>query len=145
MSFEIRSLAPEDRAAWEPLWTRYLAYHGWPRSQVMDTTWARLMDASEPMHALGAFEAERLEGFAHYIFHRYTWTAGDYCLLADLLTTETARRQGIGRALVEAVFDRARAAGAFCVYGMTQADALSRALYDQVAEPLNQVVYRKVL
>jgi GNAT superfamily N-acetyltransferase len=139
-------LAPEDRAEWELQWTRYLAYHGIAADDLPEVMWARIMDPSEPVHALGAFEQDELAGIVHYIFHRHMWSRGDHCFLSDLFTTEVARRHGIGRALVEAVFDRARAQGAVCVYGMTHTgNVISRPLYDQIAELLDVVVYRKTL
>ena len=49
-------------------------------------------------------------------------------------------------ALIEAVYDRARAASASRVYWLTQADnARARALYDGVADNLGFIQYRKVL
>ena len=51
------------------------------------------------------------------------------------------RAQGVGRALVEAVFALAEVAGAAHVYGTTLGgNAISRILYDKIAEPLNVVV-----
>lgn len=145
MTIIVRSLRPEDHSAWLPLWEHYLAYHGvWP-DQAPPETWLRLMDPNEPVHGVGAFTGDRLDGIAHYIFHRHTWTARDVCFLSDVFTAREARAQGVGRALVEAVFALAEVAGAAHVYGTTLAgNAISRILYDKIAEPLNVVVYRKV-
>jgi GNAT superfamily N-acetyltransferase len=143
---DIRPLVAEDRDSWERLWARYLAYHGIAADHLPDVMWPRIMDPVEPVHALGAFDEGDLLGIAHYIFHRHMWTRGDHCFLSDVFTTEVARRRGVGRALVEAVFDRARAQGAVCVYGMTHTgNVISRPLYDQIAELLDVVVYRKAL
>lgn len=143
---EIRPLSAADRPAWEPLWVGYLTFYGATLApEVTDTTWARLLDPGEPMHALGAFEGERLLGITHYIFHRSTWTSGDYCYLQDLFTAEAARGRGIGRALIEAVAERARAAGASRVHWLTQeGNATARALYDRVADRSGFIQYRKV-
>ena len=75
------------------------------------STWSRFHDPAEPMHALGAFAGEALVGIVHYLFHRSTWTPGPYCYLQDLFTAEAARGQGAGRALIEAVYERARGGG----------------------------------
>ncbi|HEY0353063.1 MAG TPA: GNAT family N-acetyltransferase, partial [Enterovirga sp.] len=132
----IRPLGPEDRADWEPLWAGYLAfYEATIPSTVTETTWARLNDPAEPMHALGAFIDGQLVGIVHYLFHRSTWTTGDYCYLQDLFTNEAARGRGAGRALIEAVYERATAAGASRVYWLTQeGNATARALYDKLAD-----------
>ena len=44
----------------------------------------------------------RIVGIVHYLYHRSTWTMGNYCYLQDLFTAEEARGQGAGRALIEA-------------------------------------------
>ena len=69
-----------------------------------------------------------------------------YCYLEDLFVAEIARGRGLGRALIEAVYDKAEAAGASRVYWLTQSDnAQARALYDEVADNLGFIQYRKVL
>jgi GNAT superfamily N-acetyltransferase len=143
----IRPLGPEDRADWEPLWAGYLAfYEATIPSTVTETTWARLNDPAEPMHALGAFVDGQLVGIVHYLFHRSTWTTGDYCYLQDLFTAEAARGRGAGRALIEAVYERARAADASRIYWLTQeGNATARALYDKLADRSGFIQYRKML
>lgn len=143
----VRPLVPDDRAAWEPLWAAYLAFYETSvPPETVDLTWSRFHDPAEPMHALGAFDGERLVGIVHYLFHRSTWTLGDYCYLQDLFTAEAARGRGAGRALIEAVSDRAREAGASRVYWLTQNEnTTARALYDRVAANPGFTVYRKML
>jgi GNAT superfamily N-acetyltransferase len=146
-ALDIRPLRSEDRAAWEPLWAGYLAFYKTSVApEVTDTTWSRLLDPGEPMHVLGAFDAERLVGIVHYIFHRSTWTTGNYCYLQDLFTAEAARGRGAGRALIGAVYHRAQAAGASRVYWLTQENnTTARALYDKLADYPGFVQYRKLL
>jgi GNAT superfamily N-acetyltransferase len=143
----IRPLGPEDRADWEPLWAGYLAfYEATIPSTVTETTWARLNDPAEPMHALGAFVDGQLVGIVHYLFHRSTWTTSDYCYLQDLFTDEAARGRGAGRALIQAVYEQARAASASRVYWLTQeGNATARALYDKLADRSGFIQYRKML
>lgn len=146
MTLDIRPLQPHDRAAWEPLWNGYLAFYGTSVAPaVTDETWRRLLDPAEPMHVLGAFAGDVLLGIVHFIFHRATWSMGDYCYLEDLFTAEAARGRGAGRALIEAVYARARAVGANRVYWLTQTDnAIARGLYDKLADNPGFTVYRKV-
>ena len=147
MSLAIRPLAAADRASWEPLWAGYLAfYEASVPPAATETTWSRLLDPAEPMGAFGAFTGEgRLIGIVHYLFHRSTWTPNDYCYLQDLFTAPEARGQGAGRALIEAVYDRARQAGASRVYWHTQdGNETARALYDKLADHSGFTVYRKL-
>ena len=147
MSVAIRALAPGDRAAWEPLWAGYLRFYGATvPPETTDITWARFHDPAEPMHVLGAFAGDELVGIVHYVFHRSTWTPGPYCYLQDLFTAEAARGRGAGRALIEAVYERARAAGASRTYWLTQeGNAAARALYDTLADRPGFIQYRKLM
>lgn len=98
------------------------------------------------MHALAAVMEGRIVGLVHYIFHRSCWTAGPYCYLQDLYTEETLRGQGVGRALIEAVYVAAKAADASRVYWLThETNTNAMALYDKVAERTGFVQYRKLV
>jgi len=69
---------------------------------------------------------------------------GPTCYLQDLFTSEAARGQGVGRALIEGVYAKAREAGAPRVYWQThETNKTAMRLYDQVAERSGFVVYRK--
>lgn len=142
----IRAVREDERADWEPLWKGYLDFYKTSISQAAtDATWRRFHDVSEPMHVLGAYVNDGLVGIVHFIFHRSCWTVGDYCYLQDLFVSEAARGHGAGRALIEAVMERAKAAGASRVHWLTQKDnATARALYDQVAENSGFMQYRKI-
>lgn len=144
---DIRPIQPDERGAWEPLWQGYLTFYETAvESEVTETTWRRLHDPAEPMHVLGAFLDDELVGIVHYLFHRSTWSIGNYCYLQDLFTAPEARGQGAGRALIEAVYEQAAAAGASRVYWLThEANAVARALYDHVADRPGFIQYRHML
>jgi GNAT superfamily N-acetyltransferase len=109
-------------------------------------TWARFFDAYEPVHALVAESEKRLVGLTHYLFHRSTITIGPSCYLQDLYTDESLRGKGIGRALIEAVYEQARVAGAGRVYWQThETNTAAQKLYDKVAERSGFIVYRKAI
>ncbi|KQP21679.1 GNAT family N-acetyltransferase [Pseudorhodoferax sp. Leaf267] len=143
---EIRPLAPGEQAAWLPLWRGYQQFYRVELSDAVTAqTWERLMDPAEPMHVLGAFDTQgQLLGIVHFIVHRSTWTVGHYVYLQDLFTAGQARGQGVGRRLIEAVYARAREAGASRVHWLThESNAAGRRLYDQVAENAGFIQYRK--
>jgi GNAT superfamily N-acetyltransferase len=143
----IRPIGEGERAAWVPLWDGYLAFYRTALTQdVTDLAWSRFHDPDEPLFALGGYVDGRLAGFAHYLFHRSTWAPKRYCYLEDLFVAENARGHGLGRALIEAVYEKAEAAGASRVYWLTQSsNAQARMLYDKVADNLGFIQYRKVL
>jgi GNAT superfamily N-acetyltransferase len=143
---EIRPVGADERAAWEPLWAGYLTfYKATLVPGASDVAWARFHDPAEPMHLLGAYVDGRLTGIVHYLFHRATWTPGDYCYLQDLFVADGARGLGLGRALIEAVYEKAKAAGASRVYWLTHTtNAQARILYDHVADNPGFMQYRKI-
>lgn len=142
----IRPLRFDERAAWEQLWKGYQAFYQVAiPDETTAVTWARLNDPAEPMGALGAYLDQWLCGIAHYIFHRSCWTVGDYCYLQDLFVAEDVRGRGLGRALIAAVEENARAAGASRVHWLTQeTNTDARALYDTLAERSGFIQYRKL-
>jgi len=147
----IRPLARADFDAWLPLWDGYNKFYGrfGPTAlpiEITRTTWARFFDAYEPVHALVAENEGKLVGLVHYLFHRSTTLIEPNCYLQDLFTDERTRGKGVGRALIEAVYEGARVAGCSRVYWLThETNATARRLYDQVAENTGFIVYRKML
>jgi GNAT superfamily N-acetyltransferase len=145
----VRPVAREDFAQWLPLWEGYNAFYGRAGAtalpaEITQTTWARFFDAYEPVHALVAESDGRLVGLAHYLFHRSTTMLGPICYLQDLFTDAASRGKGVGRALIEAVYERARRAGSLRVYWQThETNLVARKLYDEVAERSGFIVYRK--
>jgi GNAT superfamily N-acetyltransferase len=141
---EVRPFTADDRDAWEPLWQGYLTfYKSSLPAEVTDTTWRRLLDPAEPMHGLAAVLDGTILGIVHYLYHRSTWTTGDYCYLQDLFTAEEARGRGVGRALIEAVYERAQADGASRVYWLThETNSAAQVLYDKVAARSGFIQYR---
>ncbi|MCG7394131.1 GNAT family N-acetyltransferase [Microvirga sp. ACRRW] len=143
---QIRAFTPDDREAWEPLWQGYLTfYKSSLPAEVTEATWQRLNDPAEPMHGLVALLDGKIVGIVHYLYHRSTWTTADYCYLQDLFTAEEARGRGVGRALIEAVYERAKADGAARVYWLThETNTDAQALYDKVASRSGFIQYRQV-
>ena len=141
----IRPPRPHDRPAWDGLWQGYLRfYRSRLEPEVTELTWNRLLDPGQEPHGLVAELDGRLAGFAHYLFHRSTWSRTGYCYLEDLFTAPEARGRGVGRALIEAVAAAAEAAGASRLYWQTQEfNADGRALYDTLARRTSFIVYER--
>jgi GNAT superfamily N-acetyltransferase len=145
----IRSVVSADFPRWLPLWEGYNRFYGRVDAtalpdEVTRTTWARFLDATEPVHALVAESDGGLLGLAHYLFHRSTISIPPVCYLQDLFTVENVRGRGIGRSLIEAVAARAREAGAERLYWQThESNHTAMRLYDAVAERSGFLVYRR--
>ena len=95
------------------------------------------------MHALVAERGGELIGLTHYLFQRSTWLINSQCYLQDLYVSEAVRGSGVGRALIAAVVNAAKGAGAARVYWHThETNAVARRLYDTVAELPGFIQYR---
>jgi GNAT superfamily N-acetyltransferase len=145
----IRDVRESDFAKWKPLWDGYNAFYGREGAsalpdEITNLTWSRFFDGYEPMKALVAEHAGKLAGLVHYLFHRSSTQLRSNCYLQDLFTVESARRQGVGRALIEEVYRRAAQAGSGRVYWQTQeTNATAMKLYDKVAEKSGFIIYSK--
>jgi GNAT superfamily N-acetyltransferase len=145
---QIRPVTTADFPAWLPLWDAYNAFYGrsgetaLPRDITL-LTWRRFFDRYEPMHAMVAERDGQLLGLVHYLYHRHTTMAGPICYLQDLYTLESERGKGVGRALIEAVYEQAMESGSSRVYWQThETNQTAMKLYDSVADRSGFVVYR---
>ncbi|MEM6439499.1 MAG: GNAT family N-acetyltransferase [Pseudomonadota bacterium] len=142
----IRPLEPRDEAAWRRLWTGYLEFYETSvAEEVYAAAFARNLAEGDPaMHGLVAERDGELIGLVHYIFHRHNWRLEDVTYLQDLFVDPAARAGGVGRALIEAVYAAADAAGRPAVYWSTQEfNYRGRALYDQVATRTPFIKYQR--
>ena len=133
----IRPLRPEDRDQWAEMWRDYLAFY---ETEVPDTTYkstfARLL--GDDPNDFSCFVADldgQLLGLTHYLFHRHAWKEESVCYLQDLYARPEARRTGVGRALIQAVYDEADRQKAPSVYWLTQENNhTARKLYDRIGK-----------
>lgn len=137
MSLTIRAITATDRPEWERLWKAYLAFYKTELTKdIYDVYFERLL-GNDPRDFSGLI-AEidgKPVGLTHYLFHRHGWKVEEVCYLQDLWADPEVRGKGIGRALIEAVYERAAAAGSPVVYWNTAEDnAQARLLYDRVAK-----------
>jgi GNAT superfamily N-acetyltransferase len=147
----VRRVQPSDYEQWKLLWDGYNAFYGRKGEtalpdEVSRQTWSRFFDAYEPVNALVAEKSGQILGLLHYIFHRTTIAIEPTCYVQDLFTLESARGEGVGRALIEEVYRRTQAAGCGRVYWHThETNTTAMRLYDKIAEKSGFVVYRKLL
>lgn len=143
----IRPLQHADFAAWKPLWDGYNAFYGREGetalpNAITQATWSRFFDPAEPVFGLVAVDDGRIVGLTHYLFHRSTTRLELTCYLQDLFTDPGERGKGIGKALIQGVYEQARASGIGRVYWQThETNSSGRLLYDKVAKHLGFIVY----
>ena len=142
----IRPLRREDEPAWRALWTAYLAYYETVLPDAIYTsTFERLLkDDPIEFHGLVAVLDGEPVGLVHFVFHRTCWSIEDTCYLQDLFVAPGVRGRSVGRALIEAVYRAADAAGNPEVYWQTQHfNAAGRRLYDRVGRLSDFIIYER--
>ncbi|GAB3625869.1 GNAT family N-acetyltransferase [Pandoraea terrae] len=143
----IRPLRAEDYAAWLPLWRGYQAFYEVEiPAAVSELTWRRLIDPAETVGGALAWQGADAVGLVHHIQHRSCWTEGDYCYLQDLFVSPSVRGGGVGRKLIEHVYETAARNQCSRVYWLThETNTKAMLLYDRIAERSGFVQYRHKL
>lgn len=146
MQIIIRSIKPADKDAWQKLWRGYQRFYKVDLSDGEEALFMRLVEPQSdgPFGFVAEDGAGRLVGLVHFLFHASTWSEKKRCYLNDLFTDENARGAGIGKKLIETVYEAADKVDAERVYWLTQDfNAPARALYDKVAEVTPFIKYQR--
>lgn len=145
-SLTIRPLEQRDEADWRRLWTAYLEfYESSVSEEVYATTFERLIDPANSKQCAALAELDGLPvGLVHWISHPHNWKVEDVIYLQDLYADPNVRGTGIGRALIEHVYDIADEGETPTVYWMTQEfNTTARQLYDRIASKTVFVQYKR--
>ena len=144
--FNIRPLEQQDREQWQFIWGEYLRFYETKLPlEIYSETFSRLTDSNNTdQNCLVAHTGETLHGLVHYIYHSHNWKSEYVCYLQDLFVLKEMRRQGIAKALIQAVYKAADTSGTSSVYWMTQEfNHDARKLYDQVASLTPFIKYQR--
>lgn len=148
MSVSVRELKEQDQSRWYELWSGYCQfYQVQVPGEVTEETWKRVLNPDrDDMYCLVAESNGNIIGFVICVIHPGTWTSKDLTYLEDLYVSETARGQGAGRALIDAVYAKAKRLNHHRVYWRTHTDnTVARALYEKVADDSDWVMYEHIL
>jgi GNAT superfamily N-acetyltransferase len=140
-------LQPAHEGQWRALWQAYLDfYEAALAPEVTDGLWAALVSGDAVRRGFGATIGDALVGFALVVVHPATWSLAPTAYLEDLFVRPDARKQGVGRALIEAIVAEGRAQGWTSLYWHTKAgNRAARALYDRFTSADDFVRYRLTL
>jgi GNAT superfamily N-acetyltransferase len=95
-------------------------------------------------NGLIAFEDDKPVGIVHFIYHPHNWRIEDVCYLQDLYTDPNFRGLGIGRSLMEAVYEAADANNTPNVYWLTEEfNKTARQLYDRIGNLTPFIKYQR--
>ena len=144
MTLTIRAIEEKDKSQWLKLWAGYLEFYKSTISpEQTELTWKRLINNELKMFGFVAESEEGIIGFTHCLFRPSTWTETDYCYLEDLFVDPNIRGKGVGRALMNRVFDFAKEKDSKRVYWTTQEfNKTARILYDSITPVSEFVQYR---
>ena len=131
----VRPIKPEDRAAWQELYSAYLKfYESEPNDSATEHLWTRLTGSNPEIQGLIAENNGVVVGIAHFHYQLSTWTDTYHCYLEDLYVREEARGKGVATTLIAEV--KAQAIKQKCseLFWITKSNnQMARKLYDKVA------------
>lgn len=142
----VRGLKKTDWLDWQKLWKGYQAFYEVDLSKNEKETFDRLFSNNPDGPFALVFEDKngKLIGLAQYLFHMTTWSNKKRLYLNDLYTAPEARGQGVGRALIEALYQIGEEKDAGQIYWLTQDfNKDGRRLYDKVATKTPFIKYMK--
>lgn len=144
MALTIRAIEEKDKDQWLKLWAGYLEFYKSTISlEQTELTWKRLINNELKMFGFVAESEEGIIGFTHCLFRPSTWTETDYCYLEDLFVNPNIRGKGVGRSLMDKVFELAKEKKSKRVYWTTQEfNKTARILYDSITPVSEFVQYR---
>lgn len=146
MAVTVRKVTRADEARWRQLFDAYVAfYEENVAAEIIDLTFERVLAEADGMFSLVAVSGDgKIAGIAVAVLHRSSWSPSWYCYLEDLFVDPAFRGEGVGRALIEAVYAEADARGATRTYWATAGNnATARALYDQIGVLSPFLQYRR--
>lgn len=143
MTLIVRPTAPDDKSAWETLYTGYADFYGATQTpQMRETVWGWLHDEAHDVCGFVAEHNGTLIGLTHYRPFHSPLAAQTRGFLDDLYVDPAARGSGAARALIDAVSDEGRKRGWALIRWITAEDNYrARGLYDQVANRTPWVTY----
>lgn len=142
----VRAPKPDDRTDWARMWSANCAHFGASMTEAHNRElWRRIMDTDHPVCALVCSPSNHegtLLGLAHYVLHPHTFSNKMVCYLEDLWVEPSARRTGIGGAVVDALAALGKEQDWRRIYWHTEAENVTaRSLYDRFAKATNYVRY----
>jgi D-amino-acid N-acetyltransferase len=148
MTVTTRQIEKTDKKQFDKHFGEYLVFYkaSLPEN-ILNKTWERFFDDSEPVYAAVAYDddaPEKLLGFVTWVLHRSTWWYTDVIYLHDLYVSPDARCGGIGRKLIEHVYADADKREIKKVYWHTQIfNHRAQLLYTKVGRRDDFVSYQR--
>lgn len=145
----IRYVNKEDKEDWTRLWKGFQAnYEVKAPDGIEDVNFPKFLDPEIKMWSALAFDIKRNKaiGMVNFLSRLSTWDLTEIIYLNDLYVDENERVKGIGRSLIEFVYEEADKLGTPYVYWTTDHfNHRAQLLYTKVSEKTSKVIYKRVL
>lgn len=143
MSITIRTPSDGDFFSWLDLYEGYANFYSEPLTDRRALQlWSWLSDPAEAVNVFVAVDDGVLVGLIHFREFTRPLEAERGVYIDDLFVLEGSRNRGVGRALIDAVSERARESRAGVVQWITAEDnAEAQKFYDGVGKRTSWVTY----
>lgn len=148
----IRAVQLNDKQAWLELWDQYYSLHNRNIApEITETTFSRFIDPGIRIYCSVATvstedEQHSVVGFVTFYPHLTTSSIDEKVYMQDLFVSPDVQARGIGKQLVEHVYEKACEMKASSVHWTAaQTNKRAQALYARVGESTDQVVWKKTL
>lgn len=144
MTANIRPLDATDRSDWESLFRAYAAFYGTTTGpDTEEQVWGWIFDEDNDFWCdLAIDDTGAVIGFAQYQLMHRSLSGSMVCYLSDLFVNSNVRGAGIGRLMIDHVFEFAKARGIPNVRWLTQDfNYAGRRLYDTYAKKSDFILY----
>ena len=146
MEIKINEIQKKDFDEWSSLWQKYLDFYETKLSNdIFKNTFNRLINKKEG-DVLGflAFKENKPIGLVHLISHFHNWKIEKALYLQDLYVLLEYRKNGVGKKLINHVYDYADKKNLSYVYWLTQDFNLeARSLYNKVGKVTPFIKYNR--
>ena len=146
MKVIINELKEENYEEWSKLWEKYLDFYKTKLTkEIYENTFKRLIDKNEnDTLCFLAFSENKAIALVHLIFHFHNWKIEKALYLQDLYVLSNFRKKGVGRKMIEYVYELADKKNLSYVYWLTQDFNLeARSLYNKVGKVTPFIKYNR--
>ncbi len=146
MKIIIREIEKGDFLVWSKLWKKYLDFYETKLTKdIFKSSFERMIDPNETdLYGFLAVLNDEPVGLAHIILHYHNWKIEKAVYLQDLYVLSNFRKKGIGKKLINSVYEFADNNNLSYVYWLTQDFNIeARSLYNKIGKVTPFIKYNR--
>lgn len=145
----IRYVNEDDKEDWTRLWKGFQSHYETKAPEgIENVNFPRFLDPNIKMWSALAFDIKKNKavGMVNFLSHPSTWDVTEIIFLSDLYVDENERVRGVGRSLIEFVYEEADKKGTPSVYWTTDHfNHRAQLLYTKVSKLSPKRIYKRSL